>query len=270
MSGQILANRYEVEKQLGKQASRWTLLARDLQTQEQVVVKLIFVDAHLSGDDKKLFDREVSILQNLSHPCIPGYRDYFETVMPDDTRALALVQTYVPGKSLEEILQQGRTFTEDETRQIAKVLLKILDHLHSQITPVIHRDIKPSNVVIGTDRRPYLVDFGSVKVTLSQETAAYTMVGTYGYMPPEQFGGRALICSDLYSMGATLIALLTGREPSQLGRRGTRFDFESLVDLSPAFADWLHWMTEINVSRRLQSAKEALQVLESGKVREAL
>ncbi len=270
MSGQIFVNRYEVEKQLGKQAGRWTLLSRDLQTQEQVVVKMIFVDAQLSPDDRRLFDREVSILQSLSHPCIPGYLDYFEHEMPDGSRALALVQTYVPGKSLQAILQQGRTFTEEETKQIAKVLLRILDHLHSQITPVIHRDIKPSNVVIGLDRRPYLVDFGSVKVTFNQETAAYTMVGSYGYMPPEQFGGRALTSSDLYSLGATLVALVTGREPSQLGRKGTRFDLEANADLSPAFTDWLHWMTEINVSKRLQSAKEALQVLEAGKVREAL
>ncbi len=267
MSGQILGDRYEIEKQLGKQAGRWTLLARDMQTQEQVVIKLLFKDELMTPEDLKLFEREVAILQNLSHPCIPHYLDYFEQELPT-TRAIALVQAFVPGKSLQEIVQQGRTFTESETKQIAKILLKILEHLHSQITPVIHRDIKPSNVVIGLDKRPYLIDFGSVKTMVTQDhTAAYTMVGTYGYMPPEQFGGRAVIASDLYSLGTTLITLVTGKEPAVLPRKGTRFDLEAVIDLSPAFADWLYWMTEISVDRRLQSATESLKVLEAETIR---
>ncbi|MFM2430886.1 MAG: hypothetical protein RLZZ511_2099 [Cyanobacteriota bacterium] len=269
MSGQILGDRYEVEKQLGKQAGRWTLLATDNQTQNQVVVKLLFKDDLLTADDLRLFEREVKILQNLSHPCIPQYVDYFEQELPT-TRALALVHAYVPGKSLQEIVQQGRTFSESETKQVAKVLLKILEHLHSQITPVIHRDIKPSNVVIGLDKRPYLIDFGSVKTMVSQETAAYTMVGTYGYMPPEQFGGRAVIASDLYSLGTTLMTLVTGQEPANIPRQGTRFDLGKLVDLSPEFSDWLYWMTEISLDRRLQTATEALKVLESNTSRGAM
>jgi eukaryotic-like serine/threonine-protein kinase len=269
MSGQILGDRYEVEKQLGKQAGRWTLLARDVQTQEEVVIKLLFKDELMTAEDLKLFEREVAILQSLSHPCIPRYLDYFEQELPT-TRAIALVQAFVPGRSLQEITQQGRTFSEAETKQIAKILLKILEHLHGQITPVIHRDIKPSNVVIGNDKRPYLIDFGSVKTMVTQDTSAYTMVGTYGYMPPEQFGGRAVIASDLYSLGTTLITLVTGKEPSLLPRKGTRFDLESVVDLSPAFADWLYWMTEISVDRRLQSATEALNVLEAETVRGGL
>jgi eukaryotic-like serine/threonine-protein kinase len=270
MSGQILGDRYEVEKQLGKQAGRWTLLARDTQhNDEQVVVKLLFKDDLMTAEDLRLFEREVRILQSLNHPCIPRYVDYFEQELPT-AKALALVHAYVPGKSLQEIVQQGRTFSESETKQIAKVMLKILEHLHSQMTPVIHRDIKPSNVVIGTDKRPYLIDFGSVKTMVSHETAAYTMVGTYGYMPPEQFGGRAIIASDLYSLGTTLMTLVTGQEPSTIPRKGTRFDLSAIADLSPAFADWLYWMTEISVDRRLQSATEALRVLEAEAVRGAL
>jgi eukaryotic-like serine/threonine-protein kinase len=269
MSGQILGDRYEIEKQLGKQAGRWTLLGRDMQTQAQVVVKLLFKDDLMTAEDLKLFEREVKILQSISHPCIPRYLDYFEQELPT-TKALALVQAFVPGKSLQEIIAQGRVFSETETKQIAKVLLKILEHLHSQITPVIHRDIKPSNVVIGLDKRPYLIDFGSVKTMINQDTSAYTMVGTYGYMPPEQFGGRAVIASDLYSLGTTMISLVTGKEPSALPRKGTRFDLEAVVDLSPAFADWLYWMTEIAIDRRLQSATESIRVLDAGQVRGSL
>jgi eukaryotic-like serine/threonine-protein kinase len=269
MTGQLIGDRYEVEKQLGKQAGRWTLLAVDNQTQAQVVIKLLFKDELMAAEDLKLFGREVSILQSLSHPCVPQYLDYFELELPT-TQALALVQGYVPGKSLQEIMQQGRTFSEAETKQIAKVLLKILEHLHGQITPVIHRDIKPSNVVIGLDKRPYLIDFGSVKTMINQETSAYTMVGTYGYMPPEQFGGRAVAASDLYSLGMTLMSLVTGQESALLPRKGMAVDLSSIVDLSPAFADWLGWMTETTVDRRLQSASEALQVLEAETMRAAM
>jgi eukaryotic-like serine/threonine-protein kinase len=270
MSGQILGDRYEVERQLGKEAGRWTLLARDLQTQDRVVVKLLFLDESLGTEDLKLFDREVKILRTLSHPCIPAYLDYFEHDLLS-SKAMALVQTYVPGKSLQDVMNSGRTLTETEAKQFATVLLKILIYLHEQTPPIIHRDIKPSNIVVGSDRRPYLVDFGSVKTRLTQqETGGYTMVGTYGYMPPEQFSGRAVISSDLYSLGATLIAMMAGKPSAELPRRGTQFDLPKILDLSPAFADWLHWVTEISVEKRLRSSSEALKVLESGQARGAM
>ncbi len=264
MSGQILGDRYEVERQLGKQTGRWTLLARDLQTQEQVVIKLLFLDEQLEWDDLKLFEREVEILKALSHPSIPRYLGYFEHQLPND-KALALIQTYVEGKSLEQCMQQGRLFTEAETKQLAKALLNILVYLHSRQPPIIHRDIKPSNILLA-NRQAYLVDFGSVKALKNtNETSAFTVVGTYGYMPPEQFSGRAVPASDLYSLGATLIALLTGTHPSSLPRRGVKIDFGSAATVSPEFAEWLERMTEPNLEQRTKSAQEALQILEQGR-----
>lgn len=265
MGGQILGDRYEVEKQLGKQAGRWTLLGRDINTQQQVVLKLIFVDDDLHPDDLKLFGREVATLQTLSHPCIPKYLGYFEEELTS-SKAVVLVQTYVPGRSLQDYIHAGRTFTEPEAKQMALVLLRILDYLHKQTPPILHRDLKPSNVVLA-DRRPHLVDFGSVKAVVSQENSAFTMVGTYGYMPPEQFSGRTVLASDLYSLGATIIAMLTGKVPGEIPRHNGHFILSNLVDLSPEFTDWLHWMTETSLDKRLQSAEEALRVLESGQMR---
>ncbi|KAM3089905.1 serine/threonine protein kinase [Phormidesmis sp. 146-35] len=262
MAGQILGDHYEVERELGKQEGRWTLLARDLNTQEQVVIKLLCVDETLRSDDLKLFEREAETLKALTHPCVPQYLGYFEHRLPIG-KALALVQTYVPGRSLEACLKIGRTFTEAEAKQIAKSLLYILIYLHGRKPPTIHRDIKPSNIVLA-DRRTHLVNFGSVKMLLSQEGNAFTAVSTHEYTPPEQFGGRVLTVSDLYSLGVTLIAIITGRSPKHLPRKGTKLDFEQVVDLSPAFSNWLSWMTEANLDRRLKSAKEALQSLEAG------
>ncbi|HEY9805879.1 MAG TPA: serine/threonine-protein kinase [Candidatus Obscuribacterales bacterium] len=273
MPNPVLGDRYEIQKQLGKSSGRRTLLARDLQTQGLVVIKLLSFDNETEWDDLKLFEREADTLKNLAHPAIPQYLNSFELNLRTG-KGFALIQTYAHGKSLEALLQAGKTFTEAQAKQIAKALLEILIYLHGQQPPVIHRDIKPKNILL-TDTsgdRPiqvYLVDFGSVRNATAEENTAFTVVGTYGYMPPEQFSGRAIAASDLYSLGATLITLVTGTHPSSLPRRGSRIDFGQVTDLSPAFADWLSWMTESALERRLPSAQAALEALEQGQARNA-
>ncbi|MGL5059665.1 MAG: serine/threonine protein kinase [Microcoleus sp.] len=214
MVSQVLKERYAIQKQLVKNAGRRTWLARDLQTQELVVIKLLIFAEDFQWDDLKLFEREAQTLQLLSHPAIPRYLDYFdaETSMG---KGFALVQSYIPAKSLEEWLKDGRTFSEAEVKQLAKALLEILRYLHGQQPQVIHRDIKPSNILLGDKSgnsvgQVYLVDFGSVQTLAAKKGSTITVVGTYGYMPPEQFGGRTVLASDLYSLGATLIYLVTG------------------------------------------------------------
>jgi serine/threonine protein kinase len=248
MIEKILQERYKIQRQLRKHAGRQTLLAQDLKIQELVVIKLLIFDCDFEWQDLKLFAREAQILQELSHPAIPRYLDYFELNLPD-LKGFALVQTYIPAQSLEEYLQAGRTFSEAEVKQIAKALLEVLIYLHERLPPVIHRDLKASNVLLG-DRsgehigQVYLVDFGSVKrvseiycgkwgsreigkwgnretidssnsqipksprifsftpvkTAVAQQDGTITVVGTYGYMPPEQFGGRAVPASDLYGL----------------------------------------------------------------------
>jgi serine/threonine protein kinase len=262
MSGQILGDRYEVERQIGKQTGRWTLLARDLTTQQPVVIKLIFLDEQLEWDDLKLFEREVEILKSLNHPSIPKYLGFFEQALPNE-KALGLIQTYVEGISLEQCIQQGRIFKEAEVKQLAKAILNILLYLHGRQPPIVHRDIKPSNILLA-NRQAHLVDFGSVKRATGVDTSAFTVVGTYGYMPPEQFSGRAVPASDLYSLGATLATLLTGTHPSSLPRQGAKLDLKQIPNLSLEFGDWLAWLLEPNLEHRAKSATDGLQALEQG------
>ena len=265
MRDKIGQGRYAIERQLRKQAGRQTLLARDLATQQLVVIKLLTLSSNCEWQDWKLFAREAQILQELSHPAIPRYLDYFELNRPE-LKGWALVQTYIPAKSLEEHLQAGRTFSEVEVKQIAEALLEVLIYLHERFPPVIHRDLKASNVLLGNRSgeqvgQVYLVDFGSVKTAMVQQDGSITVVGTYGYMPPEQFGGRAVPASDLYGLGATLIHLVTGSHPADLLQEEMKIQFEQLVTLSPAFRDWLKWMTELSWQHRPASAREALQAL---------
>lgn len=265
MKGEVLGTRYEVEQQLGKRAGRRTLLARDRNTQELVVVKVLAFGSDFEWDDLKLFEREAETLKSLNHPAIPRYLDYFEVNLPE-LKGFALVQTYINAKSLEEQLKAGRSFSETDVKQLAVALLEILFYLHRRQPPVIHRDIKPSNILL-SDRsgnnvgKVYLVDFGSVQTLAATEGGTITVVGTYGYMPPEQFGGRAVPASDLYSLGATLIYLVTGKHPADLPQKDLRIQFEQVTHLSPTLSNWLKQLTEPSLDRRLTSAVAALEAL---------
>lgn len=268
---ELLHDRYQVEQSLGKKAGRQTLLARDLQTQELVVVKLLTFNHEFEWDDLKLFEREAETLKSLNHPAIPRYLDYFELESPT-YKGVALVQSYINAKSLDQHLKAGRSFSETDVQQLGQSLLEILIYLHGQSPPVVHRDIKPSNILLGdrsgtTVGQVYLVDFGSVQTLVAHEGSTITVVGTYGYMPPEQYGGRATPASDLYGLGATLICLATGRHPADLPQANLRIQFKSSATLNEAMTGWLEWMTEPAIDRRLQSAQEALRVLQEGKSR---
>jgi serine/threonine protein kinase len=91
-----------------------------------------------------------------------------------------------------------------------------------QTPPVLHRDLKPANVVLRPDGTLALVDFGSVRTLSTDRTHGSTLVGTFGYMPPEQLGGTVDRTSDLYALGATLLHDLTGRDPAGGGRWHSR------------------------------------------------
>jgi eukaryotic-like serine/threonine-protein kinase len=269
MSEQIL-QRYEVQEQLGKKAGRRTVLAQDTQTGQMVIIKLLSFSSDFVWEDLKLFEREAETLKSLSHQAIPSYVDYFE--IQEGNRSCALVQTYIKGKSLEQYMQTEVLFTEEQLQDIAEQLLQILIYLHEQHPPVIHRDIKPSNIILveGSDKevgKVYLVDFGSVQTLASKAGKTVTVVGTYGYMPPEQFGGYATPASDLYSLGATLIALATGTHPADLPQKDMRLEFDSLVNFTPTFVDWLEWLTEPSADRRLKTPMAALEALLTGQMR---
>ena len=101
MASEVLKERYVIEQQLSQTAGRRTFMARDLHTEELVAIKLLIFGEDVPWDDLKLFEREAQTLQLLSHPAIPRYLDYFEVDTPTG-KGFALVQSYIPAKSLEE------------------------------------------------------------------------------------------------------------------------------------------------------------------------
>ncbi|MEP0802547.1 serine/threonine protein kinase [Funiculus sociatus] len=261
---QVLQGRYKLKQKLGQNAGRQTWLATDIETEEKelVVVKLLAFGGEVQWEDLKLFEREAQVLKQLNHSQIPQYRDYF--CMDERSLWFAIVQEYIPGDSLKELLNSGKKYTETEVRKIASDVLKVLIYLHELSPTVLHRDIKPSNLIWGKDGKIYLVDFGAVQDKAAKEGATFTVVGTYGYAPMEQFGGRAVPGSDLYSLGATLIHLLTGTAPADLPSRNLRIQFEQQVSISSPTISWIQKLTEPAPEERFSSAKSALKALKEG------
>jgi len=195
MTNYVLQERYKIQRQLGEHQDQQTLLALDQESNHRVVVKLLLFNRDFKWETFKLFEREAKTLKELSHPAIPRYIDYFD-VETTSAKGFALVQSYIEAPSLVEHIKAGRTFSETELKQIARAVLEVLSYLHNRYPPIIHRDIKPSNILLENRSgnhvgQVYLVDFGSVQAAAS-EGGTRTIVGTYGYMAPEQFGERAV------------------------------------------------------------------------------
>jgi serine/threonine protein kinase len=263
----LFKGRYLILEQFSHKLGIQTFLAQDTDSQKLVIVKIILFGYGLvQWDDFKLFEREAKTLKNIDHLFIPEYLDYFE-INEDNIQGFALVQAYIDAPSLDKIVNEGRKFSEAELIELAEKLLAILIYLHQQIPPVIHRDIKPSNILI-TNRSGnsigdvYLVDFGAAKTVANKENSTITIIGTYGYIPLEQFGGQATPASDLYSLGMTLIFLITGIPPAELPHVNGKVKFNS-NNLSGKFTRWLAKMTYPHLDKRFNSAKSAFNVLKS-------
>ncbi len=266
---QILHKRYQLQQQLGNNAGRQTWLAVDLgkSPKELVIVKLLAFHPQMQWNEFKLFEREAQILKELNHPRIPCYRDYFAL----DKRSgvglywFGLVQQYIPGASLQQHLAEGKRFTEAEVKNIAQEVLEILSYLHGMQPLVLHRDIKPSNLILGDDGQVYLVDFGAVQDSAAAEGVSFTVVGTTGYAPLEQFWGRAVPASDLYALGATLIHLLTGAAPADLPQQNLRIQFRDRISVNPRFTYWIEVLTAPELEQRFSNASEALVALKTNR-----
>ncbi|UBF29099.1 serine/threonine protein kinase [Kovacikia minuta CCNUW1] len=257
---QVLQNRYFLKQPLGNHAGRQTWLAADQQTETIVVVKLLAFSPQMQWDALRLFEREAAVLQQLNHPRIPRYLDYFSIDKKDGGGLcwFGLVQEYIPGASLQQRLQQGERFNSTQIQEIATQILEILLYLHGLEPPVLHRDIKPGNLILNETGQVYLVDFGSVQHQAAIEGVTFTIVGTTGYTPLEQFWGRATPASDLYALGATLIHLITGIAPADLPQRNLRIQFRDRISLDPAFVAWIEALVEPDLELRYPSAQQAL------------
>lgn len=262
-TGEIVQGRYRIDHILGQGGIGITYAAEDLQTGDRVAIKALSFRRMNEWKVLELFDREAKVLAQLAHPAIPRYLDYFQ-VDSDRDRNFYIVQQLVEGKSLAQAIADGWHGSEEDIKQIAEQVLDILSYLHELKPPVIHRDIKPQNIILQPDRKIALVDFGAVQDSFrNTQVGGSTVVGTYGYMPPEQFRGKAVPATDLYALGATILFLLTGRSPTDLPEIKLKLSFRDSVSISSHFADWLDKMIEPALEDRFKTAQQSLQALQN-------
>lgn len=252
---------YQVDRVLGQNVhgGRVTYLAQDLNAEIPVVVKQ-FQFAGNTWGNYDAYQREVDILQHLDHPRIPKYLTSWET-----PSGFCLVQEYKTGATLANV---GRKFTIDEVKQIAIDILEVLIYLQQQQPPVVHRDLKPENILINEQNQVYVIDFGFARNNDQEVAASSTVKGTLGFMPPEQLFNRPLTkAADLYSLGVTLVCLLTGHKSTEIDQlidHNYRLDLRShLSHLPPNFLAWLIKITDPNPDQRYPDAQDALTTLQT-------
>ena len=259
--GPLLNDRWRLGPRLGAGTQALTFLARDESAAKEhiVVVKQLRLGEASGSTWKKfdLFEREVRVLRSLDHPGIPRFVDSFDS----EVGVFNLVMEKAPGASLRAIATKAR-FTDADLRDVLARVLTILEYLHNLNPPVIHRDIKPANLIRAADGQVSLVDFGGVRDVLRNQGGS-TVVGTFGYMAPEQLHGQATPATDLYALGATIVALAGGVEPEDVPRRGLRMDLEKhLRGSDPALVELLLAMTKPDPEERPQSAAEVVAMIE--------
>lgn len=272
-----LLNRYDILRPIGQPFGYQQLLANDTHRQRFVVIKSLAIGENTPKGDISCFEREIHLIESLDHPTIPRYIESF-TVEPNSgenshSRELVLVQGHNGGRTLAQLVTAGKIYCEADIKSIAKQLLQGLVYFHSK--GLVHRDIRPDNIALdGCDAELGQVSWlnlGTVQYIQAQRQDA--LVGTYGYMPPEQVGGQATFASDLYSLGATLIYLATGthlgdhlqRRPHDSHPHGQknsqRMSLGTIQRLSPSMQQWLNWLIEPAVGDRPASAQKALSAL---------
>jgi eukaryotic-like serine/threonine-protein kinase len=210
---EAIAGRYRLLERLGTGAMAQIWLARDLELDRAVAIKILRPDA-----DRARFRREARAVAGLSHPNVCRLYDFGET-----DEGPFMVLEYLAGGSLAARIERGTPLPDDETRRIAVDVAAGLAHAHDN--GLVHRDLKPANVLFDEEGRAKIADFGIVRAAGTDElTETGAVLGTATYISPEQAGGEpATPASDVYSFGVVLFELLTGRPP---------FESESAIDVA--------------------------------------
>lgn len=233
-------------------------LARGPDGQDVALKELLFSKVP-STQELEAFEREARLLQTLSHPRLPRLLGHFQDGEGAGLR-FYLAAEYLSGETLLERLEH-HTFTEEDARDIARQVLDILAYLHGRKPRVLHRDLKPANLIRQPEGTVCLVDFGAARESAKGATTGSTLVGTFGYMPLEQFGGTVDVTSDLYALGATLIHLLGRTPPADHFLPDRGLDVSHLE--TPLLGPWLRKLTALRPEDRYPSVTAARQALEA-------
>jgi len=267
--GTIVQGRYIIEDLLGKGGFGAVYLVRDQRVRQNLFALKEVIDPNKR--ERKRFIFEAEVLRRLDHPALPRVYRVFE----DETHDRAyMLMDYVEGQNLEVLRQRqpGKRFSVQQVLTIMKPIMDAVGYLHDQRPPIIHRDIKPANIIVtNSGDEAVLVDFGIAKEYDPETTTTAVRHASPGYGAPEQYGVGTNTRTDIYGLGATIYALLTGIVPAdafyrttQLGSKGTD-PLEPLNKLAPSvpphIAEAVHRAMSINSSDRFPTVADFWQAL---------
>jgi len=195
---------YQFESCLKYRDDKQVYLVSDRRNGVSAILRVMTtIDAR---DNRPKRDQEYAILSTLDFPGIPKVFGSFV----DDERSF-MVREYFPGRPLDALLTQQGSLDISGTIEITLQLCTILEYLHSRTPPVIHRDIKPGNIIIMSNGRIGLTDFGIARIYHADTTTDTVYDGTILYAPPEQFGfAQTTPLSDIYALGIVMLCMMTG------------------------------------------------------------
>ncbi len=212
----LLKQRYRILTTLGKGGMGAVYIAEDTQLGNRTVAVKEMSQSGLSSQEiaeaTDNFKKEALILAGLQHHHLPNIYDHFS-----DSGRWYLVMTYIKGETLEDYLERspGKKLPVKEALEVGIQLCTVLDYLHSQQPPIIFRDLKPSNIMRSPDGHIYLIDFGIARHFKPGQARDTAYFGSAGYASPEQYGrAQTTPRSDIYSLGAVLHQLISGRHPA--------------------------------------------------------
>ena len=229
----VIAGRYVVMQKLGQGGMGAVYLVSDQRLANKPHALKEMSDQALADPAERqaalqAFRQEADMLALLDHPNLPKVTDYFT-----EAGNQYLVMEYVQGSTLEKKLEQTRgPLPEPVVRKYADQLCDVLGYLHRRQPPIVFRDLKPANIMVQTDGRLRLIDFGIARHFKPGKSKDTQAMGTPGYAAPEQYGkGQSDSRTDVYALGATLHHMLTGRDPSS-----DPFQFPSARSLNPGLS----------------------------------
>ena len=258
--GDIIGDRYEIERELGRGGFGVTYLARDSQLPNNPyrVIKEITPSSHLTDNqNRERFEHEANALYILgNHPQIPQLFARFE-----QNKLFYLVQEYIEGQNLQEKFRSGLRLSSQQLIDFLLDILEVLEFVHRH--EIIHRDIKPANIIQREeDGKLVLIDFGAVKeittleYTATGEFRTTVAIGAPGFMPVEQLSCNPQYNSDLYALGITAIRAITGLFPPISSYNNSEVSNSMQIDSQTGEVLWKNLLTQnnsINIDSRLEA-----------------
>lgn len=259
-SGSLLARRYLIISQVGQGGFSTVYGAKDCNERNKLVaikqINLNGLSPQKMIEATDTYNRELMWLSHLKHENLPRIYDHFT-----DPGHWYVVMEYIEGKSLEDRLKtaRGGHLSVNKVIDVGITMCNVLGYLHAQSPPIIYRDVKPANILFTREGRLSLIDFGIARQYRPGQAKDTGPLGSPGYAAPEQYGrAQTTAQSDIYSLGATLQTLLTGKEPLE-----TLVGGESPDSIKPKeLRDLIAQMLERDASHRPQSMEEVKQSLQ--------